>query len=130
MATTIEHYPLRDFPRRIQHSQSATDVAAAMATFDVRGVKRLFVHLTVATANLNAFSIKAKATASATAATLFSTSAHYTNPQGRLKGVSADLTGLVVGTGWFDIETEGLDQVIIDAGSGGAATIAFEAGGW
>ena len=130
MATTVETGPIRESPRRLQHNQDATAVGTDMATFDVRGVKRLFVHLTVAVADLTSFAIKARSHPSATAVTLFSTSGHYTAPSGRLKGVSADLTALAVGAGWFDLETEGLDQVFITAGSGGSATVAFKAGGW
>ena len=128
MATTSVKNP-QPSPLRLQFSQTATAVTSD-CTINVQGVKRLFVHLTVATADLNSFAISAKATADATAATLFSTSGHYTSPAGRLKGASADLTTLSQGTGWFDIDTEGLDVIILNPGSAGAATLAVEAGGW
>ena len=114
---------------RLQFSQAATAVTSDVV-INVQGVKRLFIHLTVADADLNSFAISAKATADATAATLFSTSGHYTSPAGRLKGVSADLTALAQGTGWIDLDTEGLDTITLNPGSAGAATLAVEAGGW
>lgn len=129
MATTIEQMPLRLFPRRTQFKQDATAVTSDI-TINVQGTRRLFVHLTVATADLNSFVISAKAHPDATAATLFSTSGHYTAPAGRLKGASTDLTALAVGTGWFDLDTEGLDTITLNPGSAGAATLAVEAGGW
>ena len=96
----------------------------------MQGVKRLFVHLTVAVADLTSFAILAKATPDAASATLFSASGSYTSPAGRLLGASVDLTTLAVGTGWFDLIVEGLDQIILNCGSGGSATVAIEAGGW
>ena len=114
---------------RLQFTQEATAVTSDVV-INVQGIKRLFIHLTVAAANLNSFAISAKSHPSATAGVLFSTSGHYTAPAGRLKGVSADLTGLVIGTGWIDLDTEGLDTIILNPGSAGAATLALEAGGW
>ena len=103
-----------------------------VATIQVRGVDRIHVQITVGTAALTGFSIKAKTnTNQGVEDTLYSTSADFTAPAGILVGTSEDLTTLGTSApGWFEMDVFGLDEVYLYAAdTGGTATIAFEIGG-
>ena len=107
---------------------SATD----MLTIDTKFLTRIYVHLTVAVAALTGFSIKIKANKnvlSTAVDTLYSVSADFTLPKGLLVGSSGDLTIQGVGHGWFMMDVAGIDSVILNATSGGTATLLIEAGG-
>ena len=96
---------------------------------NVSGLDRIFVQITVATAALTGFAIKAKSNTDAAASTLYSTAGDFTTPVGLLVGASGDLTIQGVGVGWFIMDVSGLESIILTATSGGTATLAVEAGG-
>jgi len=116
-------------------ANSAVSVAAAGNTTilqqRVDGLERLFVQFDVATNNLDAFLIKAKAHPDATAVTLYSTATDFTAPAGLLLGASGDLTAVAAaGSGWFVLDVRGLHEVTVQASaSGGAAAVTVYAGG-
>jgi len=116
-------------------ANAAVSVAAAGNTtilqLRVDGMERLFVQFDVATNNLDAFLIKAKAHPDATAATLYSAAGDFTAPIGLLLGSSGDLTAVAAGSsGWFVMDVRGLHEVTIQASAtGGAAAVTVYAGG-
>ncbi len=119
-------------PRVVQKSVAATTVPGSstkIGSMDVRGLRRIFVQLTVATASLTGFAIKVQATPAAAEQTLYSAAADFTTPAGLLVGASGDLTGAAAGAHWFCMDVSGLELVHIYATSGGTATLAIEAGG-
>ena len=103
--------------------------AASLCHINVSGLDRIFVQITVATAALTGFAIKAKSNTDAAASTLYSTAGDFTTPVGLLVGASGDLTIQGVGVGWFIMDVSGLESIILTATSGGTATLAVEAGG-
>lgn len=119
--------------RRVYRSVTAT-VAASGGTdvlvVNTRGIEQIMVHLTVASASLTGFAIKGKASPSATAATLYNTTAGFTAPAGLLLGASGDLTLAAAGAHWFIMDTRCLEEVTLTATSGGTATVAVEMGGF
>ena len=118
--------------RIIEFDLSATLVPASTTEFitvPVEGVDRVMVHLVVAVAALTGFAIKAKVNAKADADILYNAAGDFTSPSGALVDASGDLTTLAIGTGWFILDTKGLDSIIIAATSGGTATLAIEGGG-
>lgn len=114
-------------------SLPATIVPAApgdMLTIDVKWLKQLFIQITVATAALTAFVVKGKShKAAAAAVTIASAAADFTTPKGLVKAASGDLTIQGVGSGWLALDVGGLEEITINATSGGTATIAIDAGG-
>lgn len=97
----------------------------------VNGLERICVQFTVATNNLDAFLIQARASQDATAATLYSAAADFTSPTGLLVGASGDLTTVAAaGSGWFIMDVRGLwDVTILASATGGAAVVDIYAGG-
>lgn len=98
-------------------------------TLPVSGMKRLMVQLTAAVAALTALTIGVIPNAGGSASTIASIASDFTNPAGLMIGASGDLTILAASTGWFILDVEGLDSVIITADSGGTATLSLAAGG-
>lgn len=94
------------------------------------GMERLFVQFDVATNNLDAFRILAKAHPSATATLLYSLAADYTVPAGLLVGASGDLTTVAAAaSGWFIMDVRGVYEVQLQASAtGGAAAVSIYAG--
>lgn len=91
----------------------------------------LFVVMTVATAALTGFSIKARpSTYTLAAVTLYSTSADYTTPSGLLVGTSGDLSVAGTGVSWFIMDVKALQSIEIWATSGGTATLALDVGAY
>lgn len=119
----------RKIPKETVAAQTVPGSSTKLHTIYTQGVDRIMVHLTVATAALTGFVIKAKAHGETNASSLYSVAGDFTAPAGLLVGTSGDLTTLGVGTGWFIMEVTGLDTVELWATSGGTATLAFEIGG-
>lgn len=94
-----------------------------LLTLNTYGVHRIFVSCAVTGQTLDAFLIMAKQNAGAAAfVTFFSVTADYTTPKGIMIGASGDLTVQAAGTtGWFIMDTIGLDSVQIQASSGNVA---------
>lgn len=114
---------------------NALDNSGAQAVFslNVKGLRRIAVHLTVGTFALAAFQIRGLlGDADATPMVLKSTTADYTTAlHGVLIDVSGDLSTLAVGGGWFVLETSGFDTIELWANSSnaGGSTLALDAGG-
>lgn len=98
----------------------------------VYGLERIFVQFDVATNNLDAFLVRARCSADATTATLYSAAADFTAPAGLIVGASGDLTTVAAAaSGWFIMDVRGLWDVTIQASAtGGAAVVDIYAGGW
>jgi hypothetical protein len=102
---------------------AATVTNAALADvgiIDVQGKQRIGFEVAVTTNTLNGFSILGRFHASGGYLTLYSVTADYTSPTGLLVGTSGDLTLQAVGSGWFIMDTTGLESVKIQAKSGNA----------
>ena len=135
MAQSIKHQ-IKEIAQRLREA-SNLDVSVAasgnttLLDVPVYGLERLFVQFDVATNALDAFLIRARASADATTTTLYSSAGDFTSPSGLLVGASGDLTTLAAGSsGWFIMDVRGLWDVTIQASaSGGAAVVDIYAGG-
>ena len=119
--------------RILEISLAATVVpnaATDMAVIPLEGIDRVYVHLTSAVAALTGFAIKTVASglSGLAADTLYNAASDFLNPAGLLVGASGNLT-VLNGAGWFIMDTQGIDTLIINATSGGTATLAIEGGG-
>lgn len=104
-------------------------VSTLIGTLHTNGAKRLFVELVNTVAPLTGFAIKARPTAGAAYVTLYDTAGDFLVPRGVLVGASGDLTTLAAAaTGWFIMDTEGMESVQIYATSGGTASLAANMG--
>lgn len=92
-------------------------------TINTAPVRRLFVICTVAGQALDAFNVLAyPKNAPTTQATLATISTDYTAPVAPMIRASASLVTLGAGsTGWFIVDTGGLDNILVQASSGNAA---------
>jgi hypothetical protein len=102
-----------------------------VAVIDVKDVSRLCVEIVVAGQALDAFNVLARFHPSGSFQTLFSVAGDYTGVVGLLQGTSGDLTTQAVGSGWFIMDTLGIDAIKLQASSGNAAgsTVSVYAGG-
>ena len=119
--------------------QQALNVAVAQAgnttllSVFTAYTSRLFVACTVADQDLDAFVISAQPYLAPAMVTFYSASGDYTSPAGLLLGTSTDLTTLAAkSTGWFIMDTTGIDEVQVAASSGNVAgsTVSCYAGGF
>lgn len=119
--------------RSIDIALAATVVpnsSTKMIEIPVEGVSRIFVQLAASVAALTNFTIKALPSGtSVLPETLFSTASDFLNPQGLLVGCSGDLTTLSGTTGWFIMDTIGLETVQLWATSGGTAILIVDGSG-
>jgi hypothetical protein len=97
--------------------------------FRTYGLERIFVQIDVTVNALDTFLISGRASADATAATLYSTAGAFTSPAGLIVGASGDLTTQAVGSGWFIMDVRGLWDVTIQASGNGASTVSIYMGG-
>lgn len=105
-----------------------------LAIIDVSDVARLSVEIAVTGQALDAFVILARFHPSGSYQTLFSTADEFTfvdDVATLLVGSSGDLTTLAVGSGWFILDTLGIDAIKLQASSGNVAgsTVALYVGG-
>lgn len=116
---------------RRDYSAAAQTVPAGglSLTFSVSGLKRIMIQLTAATAALTGLTIGVIPNTGGNASTIASVAADFTNPKGIMVGASGDLTTLNAAVGWFILDVQGLDSIIITATSGGTATLALAGGG-
>lgn len=100
-------------------------------TFNVEGLARIVVAITVATNALAAFAIKAAMTPQGAFQTIKSTTGQFAAPSGVLIDASGDLTTQAVGSGWFVMDVAGMSQIKICANSSaaGGSTLAIVGGG-
>lgn len=113
---------------------SSQSVAVAgtteIARLNVSGFERVFVEITTATNNLDAFSIAGRVDGSESFHTFYSASTDFTAPTGLLVGASGDLTALAVGSGWFIMETLGIEELKLTASAAtGVASVTVLASG-
>lgn len=105
-----------------------------LAVIDVSDVARLSVEIAVTGQDLDAFLILARFHPSGSYQTLFSTADEFTfvDDVGLLVGTSGDLTAIAASaSGWFILDTLGIDAVKLQASSGNVAgsTVALYVGG-
>lgn len=123
-------------PRRLL---SLTNLAVAvpaagnttLATIQVSGVDRIFAQFVLTGFAFDVFRISAKPHTDAAMSLFYSAAAAFTGPQGLIVGASGDLTTLAAAsTGWFIMDTRGLESVLVEASAnGGTAAVDVYIGG-
>jgi hypothetical protein len=104
---------------RVQQLSTAVPQAGQtnVLAINVTGISRIMVHCVVTGFALDEFQILGQPLLAPAQTILYSTTADYTSPKGVLIGTSGDLSLQAVGTGWFVMDTVGIDLVLVKASS-------------
>lgn len=120
------------FGATLSYTKTTSGVGASteVAQFNAAGYSRVGCEIAVTTAALTDFDILARMHGEGALQTLYSVAADYTSPAGLLIGTSGDLTIIGAGsTGWFVLNTQGIESVQLKAASGGSAGVTVRCGG-
>lgn len=109
-------------------TESLTASISDVANISVNHVEVISIELSVTGDPLASFSIYGRFHPAGTYNELYSSSADFNTPTGLLIGTSGDLT-VLNSTGWFIMDTRGLDLVKIKGSSSGTTTLGVLAGG-